>query len=76
MVAERTKAESEDREEELEAERIMEEFMDQEKQVASKIFKGRNSTLVFQLRLAVERISEQITKAEEEMDKKNIDILT
>ena len=40
MVAERAKAESEDREEELKAERIMEEFLDQEKQVAFRIFKG------------------------------------
>ena len=33
MVAERVKAESEDHEEELEAERIMEEFTEQEDQV-------------------------------------------
>ena len=38
MVADRAKAESEDREEELDAERIMEEFEDQEEQVVWGIF--------------------------------------
>ena len=42
MVAERAKAESEDREEELKAERIMEEFKDQEKQVELKYSRGES----------------------------------
>ena len=77
MVAERVKAESEDHEEELDAERIMEEFTKQENQV--KRLEGFNAVINpynIQLRMAVERIGEEIGIAKQKMDNKPIDILT
>ena len=76
MVAERVKAESEDHEEELDAERIMEEFTEQENQVKEFEDIKLVNPYKIQLRMAVKRIGEEIGIARKEMVNKPIDILT